>query len=63
MSVLLQAGRLVSTSDEKLARKLQQLVKLEDITHGNQPVRVEPTEGGISFMFGGNFYELEEVAA
>lgn len=64
MSILLEAGRLVSTSDEKLARKLQQLVKLDDITHGEKPGAVETTESGtIGFMFAGNYYELAEVRA
>lgn len=62
MSVLLEVGRLVSTSDEKLARKLQQLVRLDEITHGVQPGAIETTKSGISFMLDGEFYELERIA-
>lgn len=62
MSVLLEVGRLVSTSDEKLARKLQQFVRLDEITHGQEPEAIETTASSLSFMLGGNFYELEKVA-
>lgn len=58
MSTLLQAGRLISTSDIKLASKLQQIVKVADITGNNNPEDLRQANGAISFMFGGEFYEL-----
>jgi hypothetical protein len=63
MSVLLEVGRLVSTSDEKLARKLQKLVRLDEITGGKTPEALRQSQSGISFMFAGSYYELERVAA
>lgn len=61
MSILIKAGRLVSTTDMKLARKLQQVVKLEEITGGATPEALRGTRDRISFMLRGEYYELEAV--
>ena len=60
-SIILKAGRLVSTTDMKLARKLQTIVKLEEITNGATPEAIRGTRNSISFMLRGEFYELERV--
>lgn len=59
MSILISAGRLISTSDMKLARKLQSIVSVEEITGGETPRHLRQYHGTLSFMFGGEFYELE----
>lgn len=61
MSALLEAGRLISTSDIKLARKLQKVVKVADITGGKTPEALRQSAKTISFIFAGEFYELEAV--
>lgn len=61
-SIILTVGRLVSTTDMKLAAKLQEVVKLEDITKGATPEAIRGTRNSISFMLAGEFYELERVA-
>lgn len=58
---LLKIGRLVSTTDMKLARKLQKIIKLEEITHGATPRAIRGTRDSVSFMLAGEFYELERV--
>lgn len=60
-NIILKAGRLVSTTDIKLARKLQTVVKLEEITRGATPEAIRGTRNSISFMLAGEFYELERV--
>lgn len=62
MQVLIEVGRLVSTTDMKLARKLQKIVKLEDITNGATPEAIRGTRDRLSFMLAGEYYELERVA-
>lgn len=62
MQALIKVGRLVSTTDMKLARKLQTVVKLEDITNGATPERLIQARGRISFMLAGEYYELEATA-
>jgi hypothetical protein len=57
-NILSHAGKLISTSDMKLARKLQQTIIVADITHFNQPQKVQKTDRSISFIFAGEFYEL-----
>lgn len=61
-SLTIKAGRLISTSDMQLARKLQKTIKLVDITGGATPQAVKQTANTISFMFCGEYYELEAVA-
>lgn len=61
MSTLIKIGRLVSTTDMKMAAKLHEVVKLEDITEGKTPQALRQGLNTISFMFGGEFYELERV--
>lgn len=60
-SIIITVGRLVSTTDLKLATKLQEVVKLEDITKGRTPEAIRGTRQSISFMLAGEFYELERV--
>jgi hypothetical protein len=62
MQALIEVGRLVSTTDLKLARKLQTIVKLEEITHGATPERLIQARGTLSFMLAGEYYELEATA-
>lgn len=59
MSILIKAGKLVSTTDMKLARKLQQIVNIEDITKGSTPEKLRQTRKSLSFMIRGEYYELE----
>ncbi len=59
MSIVIKAGKLISTSDLKLAEKLQKTIKLEEITGGRMPERLVQTGGVISFMLRGEYYELE----
>lgn len=61
MSILITVGKLVSTTDMKLAAKLQQVVKLDDITKGATPEALRQGRNSISFMFRGEFYELERA--
>ena len=61
MSILIKAGKLVSTTDMKLARKLQQIVKLEDITGGATPEKLRQARDRLSFIIRGEYYELEAV--
>ena len=61
MSIIITVGRLVSTTDMKLARKLQTVVNLEDITNGATPEAIRQGRNSISFMLRGEFYELERV--
>lgn len=61
-NIILKAGRLVSTTDMKLAKKLQTIVKLEDITGGATPEAIRGTRKSISFMLAGEYYELEAIA-
>lgn len=61
--ILFEAGRLISTSDMRLAKKLQQVVRVADITRGATPEDVRPSGANISFMLGGEFYELAPVVA
>ncbi len=61
MQLLIEVGRLVSTTDMKLARKLQTTVKLEEITHGATPEAIHQGLNSISFMLAGEFYELERI--
>ena len=60
-NILINTGRLVSTTDMKAAEKLQQIVKLEDITKGATPEKIRQGLNSISFMLRGEFYELERV--
>ena len=62
MSLTLEAGRLISTTDMKLARKLQQVINVRDITGGREPLAIKQDKKCISFMLAGEFYELEAVA-
>lgn len=62
MQALITIGRLVSTTDMKLARKLQTTVKLEEITNGQTPEAIRQGLNSISFMLAGEFYELERIA-
>lgn len=57
-NILSHAGKLISTSDMKLARRLQQPIIVADITQFRQPRDIRQESGSISFMFGGHFYEL-----
>ena len=54
-------GRLVSTTDMALARQLQQIVNVNDITGGATLHELIQYGQSISFMFGGEFYELERL--
>lgn len=63
MQTLITIGRLVSTTDIKLARKLQTTVKLEEITRGKTPEAIRQNLNSISFMLAGEFYELERIAS
>jgi hypothetical protein len=45
----------------KLARKLQKIVKLDEITHGATPEAIRGTRDRLSFMLAGEYYELERV--
>jgi hypothetical protein len=63
MSLTLEAGRLISTTDMRLARKLQQIVKIADITGGREPLAIRQSKKCVSFMLAGEFYELEAVTA
>lgn len=58
MSLLIKAGRLVSTTDLKLARKLQQVVSIEEITGGNTPQALRQAKDAISFLYRGEYYEV-----
>lgn len=60
-NIILKVGRLVSTTDLKLAAKLQEVISLEDITKGRTPEAIRGTRDSISFMLAGEFYELERV--
>ena len=62
MQALIKVGRLVSTTDMKLARKLEQIMELDDITKGATPERIIQARGRISFMLAGEYYELEATA-
>jgi hypothetical protein len=62
MSFVITVGRLVSTTDIKLARKLQQVVKLDDITKGTTPEALRQSKNRLSFMLAGEYYELERVS-
>lgn len=62
MSIIIKVGRLVSTTDMKMAKKLQQVVKLDEITKGQTPEAIRQGLKSISFMHRGEFYELERVA-
>ena len=59
--IIITVGRLVSTSDLKLANKLQEVIELETITKGATPEAIRGTRDSISFMLAGEFYELERV--
>lgn len=61
MSIIIKVGRLVSTTDMKMARKLQQVVKMDEITKGKTPEAIRQGLDSISFMLAGEFYELERV--
>lgn len=61
MSLLIKAGRLVSTTDIKLARKLHQVVRVHDITDGHAPQALKQAGDYISFIYRGEFYELERI--
>lgn len=58
---MITAGRLISTTDLKMARKLRELVTLEQITRGATPRAIRQGLNSISFMHAGEFYELERV--
>ena len=60
-NIIIKTGRLVSTTDMKLAAKLHEVVKLEDITAGRTPEALRQGLNSISFMLAGEFYELERV--
>lgn len=62
MQALITIGKLVSTTDMKLAAKLQEVVKMEEITNGATPERIIQARGRISFMLAGEYYELEATA-
>jgi len=62
MQALITIGRLVSTTDMKLAKKLQEIVNIEEITNGTTPERIIQTRGRISFMLAGEYYEIEATA-
>jgi hypothetical protein len=54
-------GRLISTTDMKLARKLGEIVDVEAITRGHR-VHFSRTEcGTICFMLSGELYEVQNV--
>lgn len=62
MSLTIEAGRLISTTDMQLARKLQQVIKIAEITRGCEPQAIRQSNKCISFMLGGEFYEVERLA-
>ena len=54
-------GRLISTTDMKLARKLGEIVDIDAIIKGHR-VRFDCTESGtICFMLSGELYEVQNV--
>jgi hypothetical protein len=61
MQLLINAGRLVSTTDMKLARNLREVVAVKDILGGKMPEGLRQTKKAISFMLNGELYELEAV--
>ena len=61
-SASIEAGRLIGTTDLKLARKLGEVVKVETITGGTR-CHMERTEAGtIELMHHGELFELAEVS-
>lgn len=54
---LIAAGRLLSASDQKMAERLGQLVKIE--ARPGQRVRVEREPGTVVISLGGEVYELQ----
>lgn len=59
MSILITAGRLISTTDLSLAKKLQKIIKIEEITGGKTPEALKQYQNTIGFMFRGEYYEIE----
>ena len=59
MGLLITAGKLISTSDLKLAYKLQKFVSIAEITGGTTPEALRQSLHRISFMHHGEYYELE----
>lgn len=53
---LIAAGRLVSTSDQKMAARLGQLVKIE--AKPGEHVRTDREPGAVIFTVAGEIYEL-----
>lgn len=63
MSILIRAGKLISTSDLKLAVKLQQFVSIAEITGNATPQALRQSRDCISFMHRGEYYEIERASA
>ena len=61
MQTLIKAGRLISTTDMKLAEKLQTIINLNEITAGKTPQAIRQNRARLSFMLAGEYYELERV--
>ncbi len=61
MQILITAGRLVSTSDIKLAAKLGQLVTIQECTGNRTPRALRQSNGTISFLHGTEYFELATV--
>ena len=56
-----EIGRLISTTDIKLARKLEQFVTIDEITGGDPCKRTTTEAGTITFWHHGELFELGEL--
>ena len=60
--IIFSIGRLVSTTDMDLARKIGQVISLDEITGGKPSAARTVEEGNQQHVINGEFYELERVA-
>lgn len=56
-----EVGRLISTTDMKLARKLGEFVQIDKITGGKRCKYSTTDQGTICFWYNNELYELGEV--
>ena len=60
-TTVIKLGRIISTTDRKLAARLGAIVKIDELTHG-QAIDCERTdEGTICFWLGSEFIEVEAL--